>query len=390
MGRHEDAVPKVAEAVGRFRKLAETNPGPVIMHGLATSLYSLGAHLRAVGRNTDALQVGQEAVDLRRTLAEVGPAATWDLAQSLHALGIHLNDAGRGADALCAYEEVVQLLCKNAAQDLSATKLHALSMASSPSADISSSLDVLSAHLHKLGDRGEDALLVCEEAIKLYRNLPKATDPILALRLTASAENLGVFLRALAGTEIHPDLTTLGTRSRKNLLIRLCAHSPENPAFSPSNVGRAEDAAQAAAQPADLHRSTGDDEPEGKAGLATVLCSLAVFLHKLNHDEDASHAEKNEAESFRKLAATDLELTARSLHSLARDLRSIGLHEDALRAQGESANHYRTSTQTRPALLRLHIRSLPVLAKDLHFLGRTEDAAHTEAEVADLEGLHSL
>ncbi|KAF8160146.1 hypothetical protein K438DRAFT_1776690 [Mycena galopus ATCC 62051] len=57
----------VAEAVGRFRKLAETNPGPVIMHGLATSLYSVGAHLRAVGRNTDALRVGQEAVDLRQT-----------------------------------------------------------------------------------------------------------------------------------------------------------------------------------------------------------------------------------------------------------------------------------------------------------------------------------
>ncbi|KAF8184528.1 hypothetical protein K438DRAFT_1111014 [Mycena galopus ATCC 62051] len=345
--RYEDALPVDVEVVGLYREQTETDTTPTAAFGF--SLGRLADELAALGRHDEALRVAEERVDLYRKAT-----------------------------------------------------------ASSPNADLASSLDALSAHLHELGDRTEDVLVACEEAVELRRNLPEATDSILPLSLAASMENLGVFLRAQGrhgdslsmaqeAVDLYrkiiatdPYLTALDTPSPKNLLIRFCAHSLENLAFSLSAVGRAEDAAQAAAESVDLYRSIGDDKPEVKAGLATVLCSLAVFLRTVNRDEDASRAEKEGAEMFRTLAVTDLELTARSLRGFARDLRSIGLREDALRAQEQSAHHYRTITQTRPALLRVHVKSLQALAEDLRVLGRAEDAARTEAEVADIEGLHSL
>ncbi|KAJ7874276.1 hypothetical protein B0H13DRAFT_1894656 [Mycena leptocephala] len=210
--------------------------------------------------------------------------------------------------------------------------------------------------------RHEDSLGITQEAVDLQR------------RLIASA----------------PDLTLFLINSPKNLIMGSFAHSLENPAFSHSSVGNAEDAVLAAGESVHIYRSLPDRTAGLEAGLASALYSLAAVLRTVDRQEDASRADKEGAAIYRNLAKTDAELTARSFHASARDLRSVGLHEDALHAEGQSAHLYRTVTQTRPALLGLHIKSLQSLAEDLRVLGCAEDAARTDAELADVEAMRSL
>ncbi|KAJ6527111.1 hypothetical protein B0H19DRAFT_1084157 [Mycena capillaripes] len=583
MGRYDDTIQRGLEAVELYRKLVETDPGRGHTSDLATLLHNLGVHLQAVGRNTEALQVGQEPVDLRLKLGEVNPVAARDLAPALNGLGIHLSKAGRQGDALRRYEEAVQLRRKLASQDPSATKALALSlitlgkqlrvmgrhgdafhadeeavglrrklvaadpgvtselaqslehlaqdlcavdrreeavrtgeeltglcrklaethtsvhvtmdlifslyylgvffiavgrpgdalhadeeaaqlrrklpatetdlafaldlflalndlclalkrldrheeairfaedlvgisrnpflgssrsgsygplrvgeerveicrraaaMCSTPSDDLASSLDLLGVYLRQQGHK-EDALLACEEAVELRRNLQKTgTKPVLSL--ANSLENLGVLLRALGWHEdllsmaqeavdlqrrliaTDRDLTDLLIHSPKNLIMSGLAHSLENLAFSLSAVGDVEDAVHAAGESVDLYRRRLPDRTEeSEAGLANALCSLAAFLRAVDRHY-ASRADKEGADIYRNLAKTHPELAARAFRASARDFRSVGLREDALHAEGQSAHLYRTVTQAKPALLGLRIKSLQSLAEDLRVLG---------------------
>ncbi|MFD0159965.1 tetratricopeptide repeat protein, partial [Streptomyces sp. NPDC127139] len=63
---------------------------------LATSLSNLGNQLAQTGRRSEALTAEQEAVEIRRRLAQDNPAAYEpNLAGSLSNLGIRLAEAGR-------------------------------------------------------------------------------------------------------------------------------------------------------------------------------------------------------------------------------------------------------------------------------------------------------
>ncbi|KAJ7874264.1 hypothetical protein B0H13DRAFT_1894646 [Mycena leptocephala] len=157
------------------------------------------------------------------------------------------------------------------------------------------------------------------------------------LCLSNSLENLGVCLRALG---CHKESLSWAQEA-VDLQRRLIATDPVFRVFFLSAVGNAEDAVNAARESVDIYRSLPDRTDGLEAGLA-------------------------------------------------RDLRSVGLHEDALRAEGQSAHLYQTVTQTRPALLGPHVKSLQSLAEDLHVLGRAEDAARTDAELADVEAMRSL
>ncbi|KAJ7792014.1 hypothetical protein B0H13DRAFT_1935816 [Mycena leptocephala] len=205
------------------------------------------------------------------------------------------------------------------------------------------------------------------------------------LCLANSLEDLGVFSRALGR---HKESLSRAQEA-VDLRRRLIATDPDLSVFFLSAVGNAADAVNAARESVDIYRSLPDRTGELEAGLANALCSLAAFLRSVDRHEDASRADKG-AQIYRNLGKTDAELTARSFHASARDLRGVGLHEDALRAEGQSAHLYRTVTQTRPALLGLHIKSLQSLAEDFRVLGRTEDAARTNAELADVEAMRSL
>jgi tetratricopeptide (TPR) repeat protein len=79
--------------------------------GQARAQGMLGYALSALGRREEALAATQEAVDIRRRLAEANPQAFLpDLASSLNNLGRDLSNLGRREEALAATQEAVRAL----------------------------------------------------------------------------------------------------------------------------------------------------------------------------------------------------------------------------------------------------------------------------------------
>jgi tetratricopeptide (TPR) repeat protein len=105
LGRREDALAASQEAVDIRRRLAQTRPD-AFLPDLATSLNNLGGDLSNLGRREDALAASQEAVDIYRRLAQTRPDAFLpDLAMSLGALSGALTAAERHGDAAAATHE---------------------------------------------------------------------------------------------------------------------------------------------------------------------------------------------------------------------------------------------------------------------------------------------
>ena len=78
---------------------------------LASSLTNLGAHLAAPGRHEEALATTQDAVAIRRALADERPAVFLpDLARSLNVLGDCYAALDQHDAALEAYEAAVRTL----------------------------------------------------------------------------------------------------------------------------------------------------------------------------------------------------------------------------------------------------------------------------------------
>ena len=107
LGRREDALAAIEEAVEIYRRLAAQRPD-AFAPNLASSLNNLSGCLSDLGRREDALAAIEEAVDIRRRLAAQHPDAfAPNLASSLNNLSGCLSDLGRREDALAAIEEAV-------------------------------------------------------------------------------------------------------------------------------------------------------------------------------------------------------------------------------------------------------------------------------------------
>ncbi|MEO1092542.1 MAG: tetratricopeptide repeat protein, partial [Pseudomonadota bacterium] len=104
------------EAVDIRRKLADQRPD-AFLPDLAQALNNLGIQFSDLGRREDALQASQEATNLYRKLADQRPDAFLpDLAQALNNLGIRFSNLGRREDALQASQEAVDIRRKLADQ----------------------------------------------------------------------------------------------------------------------------------------------------------------------------------------------------------------------------------------------------------------------------------
>ncbi|MEM8602117.1 MAG: tetratricopeptide repeat protein, partial [Bacteroidota bacterium] len=96
--------------VERTRNKAETADDDDARSRLADALNTLGIRFSNLGRREDALTATEEAVTIRRRLAQRNPDAFEpDLAMSLNNLGIRFSNLGRREDALTATEEAVAL-----------------------------------------------------------------------------------------------------------------------------------------------------------------------------------------------------------------------------------------------------------------------------------------
>jgi tetratricopeptide (TPR) repeat protein len=110
LGRREDALAAIKEAVDVYRELARARPD-AFLPDLAVSLNNQSVGLSDLGRREDALAAIKEAVAIRRELARARPDAFLpDLAMSLNNQSNRLSDLGRREDALAAIEEAIQLV----------------------------------------------------------------------------------------------------------------------------------------------------------------------------------------------------------------------------------------------------------------------------------------
>ena len=109
LGRREDALAAIEEAVDVYRELALALPD-AFLPDLAMSLNNQSNRLSDLGRREDALAAIEEAVAIRRELARARPDAFLpDLAMSLNNQSIGLANLGRREDALAAIEEAVAI-----------------------------------------------------------------------------------------------------------------------------------------------------------------------------------------------------------------------------------------------------------------------------------------
>ncbi|MEC3974292.1 tetratricopeptide repeat protein [Amycolatopsis sp. H20-H5] len=107
VGRWEEGLAAITEAVGIRRRLAEQRPD-AFLPNLATSLNNLAVRLGGLGRWEEELAAITEAVGIRRRLAEQRPDAFLpNLAMSLNNLAVRLGGLGRWEEGLAAITEAV-------------------------------------------------------------------------------------------------------------------------------------------------------------------------------------------------------------------------------------------------------------------------------------------
>jgi tetratricopeptide (TPR) repeat protein len=109
LGRRGEALPVFEEALAIRRQLADLSPDRY-RPDLAQSLNNLGAALSELGRPADALPVAEEAVAIRRQLADLSPDRYRpDLAKSLANLADVCTALDRDTDADAARNEASKL-----------------------------------------------------------------------------------------------------------------------------------------------------------------------------------------------------------------------------------------------------------------------------------------
>jgi tetratricopeptide (TPR) repeat protein len=126
----------------------------------ALSLNTLAIRLSDVGRAEEALAAAQQAVEIRRRLAERTPAVYEpDFALSLNTLAIRLSDVGRAEEALVHAKESTRIYLELAEHDPDIYE-----------PDLALSLNTLAIQLSQLGRSGQ-ALTHASHAVEIHRTL---------------------------------------------------------------------------------------------------------------------------------------------------------------------------------------------------------------------------
>lgn len=189
LGQHEPALVAIEEAVEIRRSLAERNPD-AFAPDLASSLNNQAGRLSELERHEQAFDANEEAVALYRTLARRKPDAfTADLAMSLSNQANILDDLEQYEQALTANEEAVTIRRRLAERNPDAFVAY-----------LATSLNNQVAMLVNLG-REEQALAAIEEAVTIRRTLAEHNPDAFATDLAVSLHNQANVLRTLKQDE---------------------------------------------------------------------------------------------------------------------------------------------------------------------------------------------
>ncbi|KAJ7499779.1 hypothetical protein FB451DRAFT_1358840 [Mycena latifolia] len=381
LGQYEDAVHADEEAVRLRRKLAETDPTGNMTGTmeLAYSLHHLGISLNAVNRHQDALCADEEATELQHKLFETVPTITRDLAASLHNRGLELIVLGHHDKAIHALEKAIKCWRTVAETDPTIAK------------DLATSLQNLSIGLSAVG-RHEDALQVDKEVVQIRRELVKK-DPAFTKDLAQSLHNLGLDLLALGHHEDAVHVNKESVELRRKLaetdpsITKELATSLQNLSIGLSLLGRQEEVLQLKEEYIELLRKLAETDPTIIKDLASSLHNLGGDLRSADRHEDALNADNEAVRLRRHLVQTDptiLKDLAFSLHNLGVDLNVLGHHEDALNVNNEAVGHWHQLVQTDPTITEDLANSVDNLAFALSALGRQEEALQPKAESVEL------
>ena len=387
LGRREEALAAIEEAVAILRELAAARPD-AFRPTLAASLTNLSADLRALGRREEALAAIEEAVAIRRELTAARPDDFRpNLAVSLNNLSVDLSALGRREEALAAIEEAVAIR-----RELTAARPDAFRP------DLAASLINLSAHLGALGRR-EEALAVIEEAVTIHRELtaarPDAFRPDLAASLTNLSAHLGDLGRreeALAAIEEAVTIRRELAAARPDAFRPDLAQSLNNLSVDLRALGRREEALAAIEEAVTIRRELAAARPDAfRPDLAASLTNLSAHLGDLGRREEALAAIEEAVTIRRELAAARPDAfrpdLAASLTNLSNRLSALGRREEALAAIEEAVAIRRELAAARPDAFRPDLASsLYNMALGLDGMVRRAEAALAAREAANLYG----
>jgi Tetratricopeptide repeat len=386
LGRREDALAAIDEAVTACRQLAAARPD-AFLPDLAGSLNNQSNRLSGLGRREDALAAIDEAVTAYRQLAAARPDAFLpDLAGSLTNQSVFLSGLGRREDALTAINEAVTTY-----RQLAAARPDAFLP------DLAASLNNQSLFLSGLGRR-EDALTAIDEAVSIRRQLaaarPDAFLPDLATSLTNQSgclSGLGRREDALTAADEAVTIRRQLAAARPDAFLPDLATSLNNQSNRLSGLGRREDALTAINEAVTIRRQLAAARPDAfLPDLATSLNNQSGCLSELGRREQALTAADEAVTIRRQLAAARpdafLPDLATSLNNQSGCLSGLGRREDALTAINEAVTIRRQLAAARPRVFSERLASsLAALAGILDSLGRNLEAEQVRAEAARLQ-----
>lgn len=363
LGRPDEALPQIREAVAVFRALTETDPDQY-RSWLARSLDHLGATLTELGRSDEALPVADEAVTIYRMLAEAEPDRHLDgLAVALNSLGIHWSMRGDPDRALPAGVEAVAI-----ARTLTET-------------GPAGYRDMLALFLSHLGvrlaevGRSEEALGPTREAVAIFRELAEADPDRHREHLAGSLTNLGARLSEVGRLEEAVPLVEEAVAHLRSLARetpdryqRRLAHALNNLAKDRADLGEGETALPLAEEAAAILTALAAADPDRYGpDLARCLKDLSDCLLGLGRHNEALLPMQDAVTILGPLAETDPDRYRPDLASCLSDLGAclwgLGWYDEALAPMQEAVALYRLLAEADPTRYR------PKLARSLDRLG---------------------
>ena len=362
-GYPAEALPATEEAVAIRRELAEANPDRY-RPDLAASLTNLGITFSELGRPAEALSVEQEAVAIYDDLAEANPDRYRpDLAASLTNLGVRFSELGRLADALPVTEEAVAIRRELAEANPDRYR-----------PDLARSLTNLGVRFSELG-RLADALPVTEEAVAIRRELAEANPDRYRPDLAASLTNLGVRFSELGRLADALPVTEEAVAIRRELAEANpdryrpdLARSLTNLGVRFSELGRLADALPVTEEAVAIHRELAEANPDRyRPDLARSLTNLGVRFSALGRRAQALSVTEEAVAICRELAEANPD---RYRPDLAASLSNLGVRFLALGRLAEAHSVTEEAVAIRRELAEVNPdRYRPVFAASLSNLG---------------------
>ncbi|MGH8590414.1 MAG: tetratricopeptide repeat protein [Gammaproteobacteria bacterium] len=269
--RMDEARQAYEEALKIRRKLAETNP-ETYLPDVAGTLNNLGILHSDQNRMGEARQAYEEALKTYRELAKTNPETYLPyVAMTLNNLGVLYRDQNRMDEARQAYEEALKIR-----RELATTNPETYLP------DVAETLNNLGT-LHSDQTRTDEARQANEEALKTYRELAKTSPETYLPYVAGTLNNLGIL------------------------------HRDQN---------RMDEARQAFEEALKTYRELAKTNPETLFHVAGILNNLGVLHRDQNRMDEARQAYEEALKTYRELAETNPETY---LPRVAGTLNNLGI-----------------------------------------------------------------